>query len=69
MTLQRIGFAVLAVAAVGWLYAILTDPEVTRAVAFAVAATGLGFGLLVLQAYRDRKANAEDDHYSRTVQR
>lgn len=64
---EKIGYLCLAVVALCYLAAML----VGMFAAFPLGLIGLvalvGVGALLIKVIRERRANAEDDHYSKTV--
>ena len=64
---EKIGYLCLAVVALCYLAAML----VGMVAAFPLGLIGLialiGVGVLLIKVIRERRANTEDDHYSRTV--
>jgi hypothetical protein len=65
--MEYIGYILLAIVALCWLIAMI----VGMIVAFPWGIIGLvaiiGFGFLFAKVIKDRLANKEDDHYSKTV--
>lgn len=64
--MEKIGYAFVAIAAVGLSILLFTEVE-SRWVALFILMAVAGFGLLFTQVVRDRRANKEDDHYAKTV--
>lgn len=64
---EKIGYLCLALVAGCYLFAMFAG----MVAAFPYGLIGLvaivGIGVLLLKVIRERRANAEDDHYSRTV--
>ena len=66
--MEKIGYAVLGVAALGWLGIVLWEsalefwPE-----GWAGMLVIVGFGFLFVKALSDRLSNKEDEHYSKNV--
>ncbi len=67
--MERAGYVFLAIAAIGWLAAIV----VGLVAAFPWGIFGFcalaGLGFLLLKVLRERFANKEDDHYSREIKK
>lgn len=67
--MENIGYILLAIVAVCWVIAMVAG----MIVAFPVGIIGLvaiiGIGFLFAKVIKDRLANKEDDHYSKTVQK
>lgn len=67
--MENIGYILLAIVAVCWLIAMIAG----MIVAFPVGIIGLvaivGIGFLFAKVVKDRLANKEDDHYSKTVEK
>ena len=65
--MEKIGYMLLAIVAVIWIFAII----VGVIVAFPFGLIGLiaimGIGFLLAKVIKDRLENKEDDHYSGTV--
>ncbi|MBM3879908.1 MAG: hypothetical protein FJ387_09345 [Verrucomicrobia bacterium] len=65
--MENIGYILLAIVALCWLVAVL----VGMIAAFPFGLIGLvgilGIGFLLAKVVKDRLANKEDDHYSKTV--
>ena len=67
--MENIGYILLGIIAVCWLIAMV----VGMIAAFPVGGIGLiaivGIGFLFAKVLKDRLANKEDDHYSKTVEK
>jgi hypothetical protein len=67
--MENIGYILLAIVAVCWLIAMVAG----MIAAFPVGIIGLvaltGLGCLFARVLKDRLANKEDDHYSKTIER
>ena len=67
--MENIGYILLAIVAVCWLVAMVAG----MIAAFPFGIIGLvaivGFGFLFAKVLKDRLANREDDHYSKTVKK
>ncbi len=67
--MEKIGYVFLLIVACFWLIAML----VGMIAAFPIGIIGLfaiiGIGFLFAKVVRDRIANKEDDHYSKTVEK
>jgi len=67
--MEIIGYILLGISAVCWLIAMV----VGMIAAFPVGVIGLvaivGIGFLFAKVLKDRLANKEDDHYSKTVEK
>jgi hypothetical protein len=64
--MEKIGYPLVAIAAVGLSILLFTEIESGWVALFVLAAVA-GFGLLLAKVVRDRRANTEDDHYAKTV--
>ncbi len=69
MNLETSAYTLLAIAAVAWTALAVLEVEWATRDALLTAVTVLGFGLLLVKALRDRWTSAEDDHYSRNVEK
>ncbi len=67
--MEKIGYVLLLIVAACWLVAMIAG----MIAAFPVGIIGLlglaGIGLLFAKVVKERLANKEDDHYSKTVQK
>ena len=67
--MENIGYILLAIVTLCWLIAMIAG----MIVAFPWGLIGLvaiiGFGFLFAKVIKDRLANKEDDHYSKTVEK
>ncbi len=67
--MEKIGYALLLAAALGWLIGVLMGIPRT----FPAGAIGLlalvGVGLLFAKVLKERWGNKEDDHYDKTVEK
>ena len=67
--MENIGYILLGIVAVCWLIAMVGG----MIAAFPVGVIGLvaivGIGFLFAKVLKDRLANKEDDHYSKTVEK
>ena len=65
--MEKAGYIILAIVAIGWITAIF----IGIVVAFPFGLVGLlviiGIGLLFAKVVKDRLANKEDDYYSKNV--
>jgi hypothetical protein len=66
--MEKIGYILLAVAGVGLSVLLLAEIDDLWVGVFLVMAI-VGFGVLLVKVVRDRRANKEDDHYAKTVDR
>ncbi|HDI60667.1 MAG TPA: hypothetical protein ENF48_10030 [Desulfobacteraceae bacterium] len=67
--MEKVGYALLLAAALGWLSGILMGiPRTFPAGVIGVLAM-VGVGLLFAKVLKERLANKEDDHYDKTVEK
>lgn len=67
--MEKIGYALLLAAALGWLIGVLTGiPRYFPAGIIGLLAMA-GVGLLFVKVLKERLANKEDDHYDKNVEK
>ena len=64
---EKIGYACLGVVAVCYLVALIGGLVAVFPYGLIGLILILGFGVLFIKVFKDRRANKEDDHYSKTV--
>jgi hypothetical protein len=67
--MEKIGYALLLVAALGWLIGIFLEIPRTFPSGIIGLLAMVGIGLLFVKVLKERLANKEDDHYSKTVKK
>lgn len=67
--LEKIGYAFLVIALIGWIYLLikgLVDALPEGLIGFVVI---IGLGFLFLKVVKDRVNNKEDDYYNKNVEK
>ena len=67
--MENIGYILLAIVAVCWLVAMVAGMIATFPVGIIGLVAIIGIGFLFAKVIKDRLANKEDDHYSKTVEK
>jgi len=65
--LEKVGYTILGLLAVGWLIAMIAGMIVALPWGLVGFVALLGFGLLFIKVLKDRFNNSEDDYYSKHV--
>ena len=64
---EKIGYICLGLVAVCYVVAMLVGMVAAFPVGFIGLVAIVGIGALLIKVIKERRANAEDDHYSKTV--
>jgi hypothetical protein len=67
--MENIGYILLGIVAVCWLIAMVVGMIATFPVGLIGLVAIVGIGFLFAKVLKDRLANREDDHYSKTVKK
>jgi phosphate/sulfate permease len=67
--MEKIGYALLLLAALGWLIGILMGIPRSFPSGIIGLLAMVGVGLLFVKVLKERLANKEDDHYDKTVEK
>ena len=67
--MEKIGYALLLVAVLGWLIGILMGIPRSFPSGIIGLLAMVGAGLLFVKVLKERLANKEDDHYDKTVEK
>ncbi|MDX1408533.1 MAG: hypothetical protein R3330_10380 [Saprospiraceae bacterium] len=66
---EKIGYSCLAIVAVIYVLVMLAGVIAAFPYGLVILILMLGFGVLLVKVIKERLANKEDDHYSRTVEK
>lgn len=66
---EKVGYSCLAIVAVVYIAVMLAGVVAAFPYGLVILVLMLGFGVLLVKVVKERLANKEDDHYSRSVEK